>query len=225
MYKKLNSHLAMKKLWFAIFLTLLPMGATAQPVLPNRLNLNSESSLISPETAVDYASLRNLLRQQRWRDANEQTRKLMLQAANRERQGWITTDNIRNFACWDLNTIDQLWSESSQGHFGLKVQYQIFVDTGNRPGRLMAVEKYQDFGDRIGWRRDDDWIIFRENLNFSLNAPIGHLPAVRREYQITGGRLEYTTLTQRMVECGMVVDTTAQPTPTWSVPNLDNTNP
>lgn len=208
----------MKKLWLAIMFTLIPLAAltNAQPVSDKPENTDSVSSLISPETGVDYTSLENLLKKGKWRDANEETLKLMLEAAGRKLQGWIPTDKIKTFACWDLETIDKLWSEYSQGRFGFKVQYQIFVDTGNRPGKLLAVEKYQDFGDRIGWRTNNDWIIFKENLNYSLDAPIGHLPAPRREYQITGGRLEYTTLAQRMVECRLVNDNTAPPLPTGS---------
>lgn len=204
----------MKKLWLAMVLTLVPFASViAQPVLENPLKPHSTSSLVSPQTGVDYTRLQEFLANQKWRNANEETSQLMLKATNRERQGWIPTSEIKSFACWDLATIDRLWSEYSQGRFGLKVQYQIFIDTGNRPGKLLAVEKYQDFGDRIGWRADNDWIIFKENLNYSLDAPIGHLPAPRREYQITGGRLEYVTLAQRMVECNLVAAPTISPIP------------
>jgi hypothetical protein len=210
----------MKKLWLAMVLTLVPFASViAQPVLENPLNLNSSSSLVSPQTGVDYTPLQEFLANQQWRRANEETLRLMLKATNRELQGWVSTNDIKTFACWDLATIDRLWSQYSGGHFGLKVQYQIFVETGNRPGKLLAVEKYQDFGDRIGWRANNDWIIFKENLNYSLDAPIGHLPAPRREYQITGARLEYTTLAQRMVECNLVTAPTVT-TPTVTTPTV-----
>jgi hypothetical protein len=211
----------MKKLWLAIVLTLVPLGVIAQPLLDNAPDQNSDEALISPETQVNYHKLQRLLARQEWRSANEETSRLMLEAAGRELQGWVSTDQIKTFACWDLATIDRLWSEYSNQHFGLKVQYNVFVETGNRPGKLLAVEKYQDFGDRLGWRRDNDWIIFKENLNYSLDSPLGHLPAPRREYQITGGRLEYTTLAQRMVDCQMVEDNTRPPVSNFSIPGLN----
>ena len=69
------------------------------------------------------------------------------------------------------------------------MQYPIFVRTGNRPGRLVATESYDAFGDAVGWREPNpdppergsrnQWIIFSGNLNYSLDAPIGHLPNPR----------------------------------------------
>jgi hypothetical protein len=100
--------------------------------------------------------------------------------------------------------MDQLWKEASNGRFSFSTQFRIFIDTGNRPGRLVAIENFQAFGDQVGWRKNSDWIIFKENLNYTLAAPVGHLPAPRSEYQISGGRLEYTSLAQRLVTCNIV---------------------
>ncbi|HAC65074.1 MAG TPA: hypothetical protein DCF68_16485 [Cyanothece sp. UBA12306] len=161
-------------------------------------------SFISPETEVDYTPLRNLLSKQQWREANETTLRLMLKAINRDQQGWVSREDIAKLACWDLKTLDNLWKEYSQGKFGFSVQFAIFVEAGNKPGKLVNPEFYDDFGNQIGWREDNQWIIFKENLNYSLDAPVGHLPNPREQYQITGGRLNYTTLTQRMVECNLV---------------------
>jgi hypothetical protein len=129
---------------------------------------------------------------------------LILKAVNRQTQGWLTVEQIDQLACWDLQTIDRLWKNYSQGRFGFSVQFPIFIETGNKPGNLISVENYEKFGDRVGWRKDGTWIIFRENLTYNLSAPLGHLPAVRPEYQITGGRLNYTALTKRMVDCNLV---------------------
>lgn len=195
----------MKKLLLAFALSLVPLiNVTAQPSFQTGTSSRSEQSFVSPETKVNYTKLQNLLAQQNWREANNETYSLLLRAANRQRQGWLTIDDVKKLPCWDLTTIDRLWSSYSKGHFGFSPQVKIFLETGNRPGRLVAIEKYQDFGDLVGWRENQDWIIFRENLNFSLDAPVGHLPAPRQEYQISGGRLEYTTLAQRMIECKVV---------------------
>jgi hypothetical protein len=113
-------------------------------------------------------------------------------------------EDLQKLACWDLQKMDQLWKEASGGRFSFSTQFRIFIETGNRPGRLVAIENFQTFGDQIGWRKGGDWIIFKENLNYTLNAPVGHLPAPRDEYQIAGGRLEYTTLAQRLVTCNIV---------------------
>lgn len=164
----------------------------------------TSGEMVSPTTGINYTRLQNFLAQQNWRQANDETRNLMLKATGRELQGWFTMEDLQKLACWDLQKMDQLWKEASGGRFSFSTQFRIFIETGNRPGRLVAIENFQTFGDQIGWRKDGDWIIFKENLNYTLNAPVGHLPAPRDEYQIAGGRLEYTTLAQRLVTCNIV---------------------
>ncbi|WP_035799876.1 GUN4 domain-containing protein [Crocosphaera chwakensis] len=186
-----------KLLW-----TLVLTGVSSFSVLGQETP-NNQSSLISPETEIDYTPLQEDLQQKQWLEANETTTTLLLRAVNREAQGWIPQDEVKNIACWDLKIIDDLWKQYSGGRFGFSVQFPIFVETGNRPGRLVDTEAYDNFGTRIGWRNQDGWIQFKYSLDYSLEAPVGHLPNPRPEYQITGGRLNYTALTQRMVECGM----------------------
>ena len=164
----------------------------------------SNHFLMSPETRVDYTPLQKRLQQQQWQEANETSTRLILEAVNRDEQGWMSREDVVKLACWDLKTLDGLWKEYSQGRFGFSVQFPIFINTGNEPGKLVASDSYDDFGTRVGWRKDDQWIVFKHNLIYSLDAPIGHLPNPRSEYQITGGRLNYTALTQRMVECRLV---------------------
>ncbi len=185
-------------LWILVF-----TGVSAFSVLGQETP-NNQPSLLSPETGIDYTPLQESLQRQRWMQANETTTNLMLQAVNRQEQGWIPQEEVKKFACWDLKTIDALWKEYSRGKFGFTVQFPIFVETGNRPGRLVDTEAYDNFGTRIGWRKDGQWVQFKLNIDYSLDAPMGHLPNPRQEYQITGGRLNYTALTQRMVECGLV---------------------
>jgi len=196
---------AINKFLFVIFLLFIPVNsAFAQLAKPSPNSAETAANLVSPETRIDYLPLKNLLAAQQWRQANDETRRLMLRAADREKQGWLTADDIDKIPCWDLRTMDELWKENSNGHFSFSVQYPIFVNTGNKPGRLMAPEAFDKFGNQVGWRKNNEWILFKENLTYSLDAPIGHLPNPRDEYQINGGRLEYTNLTKRMSDCKIV---------------------
>jgi hypothetical protein len=213
MNKKLGVRL--QQLGLALALTLLPASnILAQGLSPTEQEVNTPSNLTSPETGVNYTRLQAVLAKQQWRQANDMTGQLMLKATNRESQGWTSTQDIEKFPCWDLAEIDSLWKQYSDGRFGFSVQFPIFIETGNKPGRLVASEAYDAFGDAVGWREHNpnppergprnQWIIFKGNLNYSLDAPIGHLPNARSEYQITGGRLEYTMLTKRLLECKIV---------------------
>lgn len=203
----------MNRLVLALALTLIPVSE-ALTQLPSQSPPTPapDGSLVSPTTGIDYTPLRALLQNQQWRLANEKTAELMLKAGKRNLQGWVSPQDIEELSCWDLKTIDDLWKQYSDGRFGFSVQFPIFIETGNRPGRLVNVEAYESFGDRIGWRKQGEWIAFKENLTYSLTAPLGHLPNPRQAYQITGGRLQYVTLAQRLVACGLV---SPAPTPTF----------
>jgi hypothetical protein len=196
----------MKKLLFALLLSCLPYSsAIAELNQLSSLNdtYTQDPDLISPATKVDYNPLAELLATGKWRKANDETRDLLLEATDRKAIGWVTTEDIKKLSCWDLQTVDNLWKKYSDGRFGFSVQLPIYLATGNRPGKLVSDQAYLDFGDRLGWRANGDWIIFIENLNYSLDAPVGHLPNPRPEYSITGGRLQYTALAERMVECNL----------------------
>lgn len=186
----------MKKLVFALLFILMPVGSAIADLAET-----SAPSLISPETQVNYTKLQTLLEAGKWQEANNETFNVVLQAAGRDAQGWFSKEHIETIACWDLKTIDQLWTKYSNGHFGFSVQMPIFLETGNKPGKLINEEAYQEFGKRVGWRNEEDWIAFKQNLNFSLDAPDGHLPFLRDEYEINGARLKYIFLAQRLVEC------------------------
>lgn len=75
-----------------------------------------------------YQTLINYLSSGRWKDADEETVQVILQVANRVKQGWLDFKDIDNFPCEDLRIIDQLWVKYSNGQFGFSVQKQIYMD-------------------------------------------------------------------------------------------------
>ena len=115
---------------------------------------------------IDYTKLQDLLTGGKWREADEETLKVMLKVAGREEEGWLNIESIEKFPCEDLRTIDQLWVKYSQGRFGFSVQKQIYQEVqGNE----------EMFGDRVGWRVKGKWILYSE-ITFVEDAPRGHLP-------------------------------------------------
>lgn len=192
-----------KSLIFSAIISFSSLSFSYSPLFAQNNPSQNTNNLISPETNIDYSRLDGFLQNQQWRRANNETRNIILSATGRRAIGWITADDLQKMPCWDLKKIDNLWYTHSNGRFGFRVQLPIYIETGNRPGKLIADEAYNRFGDRIGWRKDNDWIIFVENLNFTKDAPIGHLPNPRSEYSITGGRLAYSVLAERMVKCGI----------------------
>ncbi len=58
---------------------------------------------------VDYTNLRNLLAAGKWNSADHETGKVMLQVAGRTSKNQVSVEDIDNFPCEDLRTINQLW--------------------------------------------------------------------------------------------------------------------
>ena len=137
------------------------------------------STLISSTTGVDYTTLRELLQQKKWQEADRKTAALMLAAAKREKEVWIDIDSVQKFSCEDLRMIDQEWLAASGGKFGLSVQLAIYKQTGNPIGSYDD-RAYQRFGDAVGWRVNGNWKNYSD-LTWSTSAlssaPKGHLPS------------------------------------------------
>ncbi|MBD2500505.1 GUN4 domain-containing protein [Anabaena azotica] len=141
------------------------------------------------------------------KEADEETFKVMLKVAKREKQGYLGLDDIQEFPCEDLRIIDQLWVNYSNGRFGFSVQKKIYLDVGGilegretsssfkqvfaflksiytRFGGKVRGEDdkrckaYEHFGERVGWVVDKHWMASSET-NYHTSAPRGYLPLVK----------------------------------------------
>ncbi|NER25127.1 MAG: GUN4 domain-containing protein [Symploca sp. SIO1B1] len=115
----------------------------------------------------DYMRLKNLLASGRWLEANQTTRTIIPKAVKKEKEGWLTDEQIQNFPCQVLQVIDSLWLQYSNGRFGFSVQKQICNECEKNP---------QTFGNRVGWRVKEVWISPSQVSYSPANAPEGHLP-------------------------------------------------
>jgi serine/threonine protein kinase len=134
-------------------------------------NLSKLPVKLESSVGADYHILHNLLVQQKWQQANQETAKMFLKATRREREGWIK--DIKIMPAQDLNTIDQLWLKASQGRFGLSIQRNLWFSLGGRED----AETEERLGALLGWCKNGDWCNYSD-LNFSLDAPRGHLPVI-----------------------------------------------
>ncbi|MBD0263512.1 MAG: GUN4 domain-containing protein [Tolypothrix sp. Co-bin9] len=152
----------------------------------------SEVELLS-NVGADYTRLRDLLANAEWKEADEETGKLMLNVACRETQGWLDMDSIQKFPCTDLRTIDQLWMKYSKGHFGFSVQTHIYEE---------VARDSEKWGDRVGWRQGNIWLDYSD-LTFNSNAPIGHLPAKFARFAVGWGWWFGPFVSSRVIECNL----------------------
>jgi GUN4-like/TIR domain len=145
-----------------------------------------EDSLCT-EKAIDYIRLRDLLAAKNWREANQETYRVMIQAVGKKDGDSITSDELLNFPCTDLRTIDRLWVKYSNGHFGFSVQKEIYLSVGGKADSTYNEEAWEKFFDRVGWRVESsgsqysngEWegiSSIRFTFSFDTSSPCGHLP-------------------------------------------------
>lgn len=122
---------------------------------------------------IDYGRLRQLLWAKRWREADEETENVILKALHHTMEP-LNRDDILQLPCVDLLTIDHLWSRYSHGRFGFSAQQQVYLQADRRP---------MDFLRALDWRGArislTGGIKPYKSLQFSGNAPLGHLPTWR----------------------------------------------
>ncbi|NES08220.1 MAG: GUN4 domain-containing protein [Okeania sp. SIO2F4] len=144
-----------------------------EPTSEKDLNPKYSTPTSEKDLNPKYSELKNLLQQKKWRDADNETISLMLKVAGRKK---LRKQDIDNFSCTDLRTIDQLWVEYSDGKFGFSVQKEIYQSLGGTKNHNDEV--WEKFGDQVGWRKEYNWLerkdlIWREETSLHY---MGHLP-------------------------------------------------
>ncbi|HBE58732.1 MAG TPA: serine/threonine kinase [Cyanobacteria bacterium UBA11149] len=128
-------------------------------------------------TTTKYTKLYHFLNQKDWKDADIETRQLMLQIAGADSREdrLLTANDIQQYSQRystiplfrvKTNRSDRLWLQASQGHFGFSVISNLYQAVN---------EDYFLLADQVGWRSEKDWIDYNK-INFTLDAPVGHLP-------------------------------------------------
>ncbi|MHC5744016.1 MAG: GUN4 domain-containing protein [Nostoc sp.] len=122
---------------------------------------------------IDYSKLQNLLTQHKWQEADIETAKLMLQVMGKNDWNEVYKQDILNFPCETFHKLDQLWQQYSHGYFGFSIQQSIWNEIGGQ----IDYETEKRLGDRLGWRKEGNWLNY-DQLTFKLSptTPMGHLP-------------------------------------------------
>ncbi|WP_337961506.1 GUN4 domain-containing protein [Nostoc sp. UHCC 0926] len=122
---------------------------------------------------IDYSKLQNLLTQCKWQEADIETAKLMLQVMGKNDWNEVYRQDILNFSCQAFHKIDRLWQQYSHGYFGFSVQQSIWNEIGGQ----IDYETEKRLGDRLGWRKEGNWLNY-DQITFKLSptTPMGHLP-------------------------------------------------
>ncbi|MBD2458969.1 GUN4 domain-containing protein [Nostoc sp. FACHB-87] len=137
-----------------------------------------EKDDLASEKGINYTRLRDLLAAKNWKEADKETYLVMIKAIGKKDGDYFNSDELLNFPCTDLRTIDRLWVKYSNGHFGFRVQKEIYLSLGGKADGKYYKEAWEKFGDRVGWRVKSSWINY-DIVTFDTSSPRGHLPVLR----------------------------------------------
>jgi hypothetical protein len=137
------------------------------------------ASVVDELYRLRYQLLNRYLQNGQWKEADQETYRLMIRSVGKEVGQFFTLEELKTFPCRDLQIIDQLWVTHSKGRFGFSVQKQLWVEVG---GKLdfgedvkAARDAYQKMSDRNGWRVNNQFISYDE-VTYDTSAPDAHLP-------------------------------------------------
>jgi hypothetical protein len=153
---------------------------------------------LSSEQGVDYTWLRDLLKAGSWKAADLETAHRMLEAAGRKENDYLRPEELKNFPCEDLRTIDRLWVKYSQGKWGFSVQKRIYVKCGAKlDGQYPGDKIWYEFCRRVGWRKDN--VLNYSDLTFDPSiSPAGEIPVLG---VVWFGFGVVSSLASRLVNC------------------------
>ena len=168
-----------------------------------RIDPNLAKAIAALESTVEnslYQQLETFLKNGQWKEADRETDRLTLQIVGKEAEQWLTLEDIQNFPCEDLQMIDKLWVDYSNGKFGFSVQKKVWMACGGISGEY-DWDVYEKFADQVGWRRDWDWWSY-EDLTFESIEDYKHVNLPILKPQKRADSL-FPCLAQRLVTCNI----------------------
>jgi predicted NACHT family NTPase len=123
---------------------------------PDKISDDLTNLLTSLESVTQdskYQKLEELLKAQQWREADQETYRLMITTVGKEEGQLFDPEDLETFPCEDLKAIDGLWLKYSQvdgvSKFGFTVQKQIWQEC-NSP--KTTGKDWDVFCVRVGWQ-------------------------------------------------------------------------
>ena len=135
--------------------TYLSSKSTVKKIInPKQSGNETKIDLCSDHPGVSYERLERLLSSENWGKADLETANLMWRVMGREQEKWLRNEDIIQFPCRDLITIDRLWNQYSHSRFGFTIQREIWERYGS-PQELN--EQWLLLCEELGWKRANLW--------------------------------------------------------------------
>ena len=138
-----------------------------------------EEKLLRVSNVYRYETLQNLLKENKWLEADKETVRLILAIAGEEEIENLRPEEIASIDCSELQVIDRLWLNYSGDRFGFSVQAKVYQDLGGDEQSTIEQDAnlIQKWGDKLGWRQNGKWLKCSD-LDYSEQAADGGLPGL-----------------------------------------------
>ena len=143
----------------------------------SRLEKRLDEALIVLADTYRYGKLRDLLVAGKWKEADQETTKVMVEITGKPNIEEITPEDLQKFPCNAIMVIDQLWQRYSNNRFGFGVQLRLYQSFGGNIDTIRAQnnEFLLRLSEKTGWRKNGKPIEY-DDFDFSLNSSEGGLP-------------------------------------------------
>ncbi|BAQ60181.1 serine/threonine kinase [Geminocystis sp. NIES-3708] len=163
-----------------------------------------EQFILLPDIAR-YGKLKNYLQKGDFRNADEETSRIMLEVTGEERET-LTPNDVSKYPCNSLFVIDEIWQKYSDKKFGFSVQLKAYFQVGGNIDTIRAqdINILRKFADQVGWLNDKKEAKFEDydNWDFSLSAPDGCFPA--HWWKSPYGLKMVTFFFARLISCNLI---------------------
>lgn len=154
---------------------------------------------------VRFQKLEELLSSGEWREADEETYRIMIRTVGKDEGQLFERKDLENFPCEELRELDRLWVRNSNGKWGFSVQKRIWIECGSP---TTYNDDWEKFGERVGWRRRETfeargWIFsLAEDFLYDPSSSVsGHLPLRLSSLCGTHCGARYSSLFSRAESC------------------------
>ncbi|MGL6139102.1 MAG: GUN4 domain-containing protein [Planktothrix sp.] len=178
-----------------------PLSLDALSERVERLEQKLDKALLLLTDIYRYRKLRDFLEAGNWKEADQETTRIMLEIMNKNSLDDIIPDEIMIFPCSALSLLDQLWISYSKDRFGFSIQQQIYTRLGgNDDVSDIDMKVLQAMEAEFGWSVDHELLDY-DDLDFSSEAPVGCHPSGwwRSPY---GGKMAVYFIA-RLISCGV----------------------
>lgn len=150
------------------------VGSDHSPELENNIISYPSIDQLQVRDNFSTSKLEKHLSELDFRNADIETSKLFLTIVD-DTNKIFDQKLILHFPISLFQIIDSLWAKYSDNKFGFSAQRNIWDTLPKKDSDYTKVEK---FATLVGWKINDKWVKGSNSLNYTLIAPVGHLPTL-----------------------------------------------